>query len=166
MTLKSLLVRLRSVLELPLGDVLELGLFRIPIGIPFGSCEYSPGYSPNKEGSPRVLLKRKIFGADGRMREVMVIVHPEVTPPSSTISIVDCFLGFVPHLTGVTKKHATQGSDDSKGKKISTKRVPQPSVAPRLPTRVVDHEPKSNPFTLLLDFTLVSLWPHVGNWHF
>ncbi|KAA8529805.1 hypothetical protein F0562_034338 [Nyssa sinensis] len=252
-------------LELSLGDVLELGFFGIPIGIPFGNHEYNPGYSPVREGSRRVPFKRKIFVMDGRMREVMITVdtiklvedrspflehqvcyditramvgmskwlssseghvhianglegdmtcaQQEIDSLHGQISSLDdahestkdellkikndgdlvafitkyqdAFLedviiylggeesssvpcsreGSVPPLAGFTKKHATQGSDDPKGKKISTKRVPQPSVAPRLPTGVVNHEPKPNPFTLLSDSTLVSPWPRTGDWH-
>ncbi|KAA8532475.1 hypothetical protein F0562_032508 [Nyssa sinensis] len=44
------------------------------------------------------------------MREVMLMVHLEKTPSSSTIFIVDRFSGSVPPLTGVTRKRAMQDS--------------------------------------------------------
>ncbi|KAA8547322.1 hypothetical protein F0562_003814 [Nyssa sinensis] len=58
-------------------------------------------------------------------------VEPGETLPNSMISIVDRFLSFVPLFTGVTKKRAAQGSDDSKGKKIQTEGIPCPSEAPQ-----------------------------------
>ncbi|KAA8532328.1 hypothetical protein F0562_032417 [Nyssa sinensis] len=89
-------------------DILESGLFGIPIGIPFESREYNPRYNPNREGSLQVPLKRREFGTDGRMREFMVMVHLKEAPLSSTISMVNRFSGSVPPLTGVTKKCVTQ----------------------------------------------------------
>ncbi|KAA8537011.1 hypothetical protein F0562_029489 [Nyssa sinensis] len=99
----NLLDLTRQVVERPTIDVLEPSLFGIPVRILFGSREYNPRYSPDREGTSLVLLNRKIFGIDGRMREVMVIVHPEEALPNSTTSIIDYFSGFVPPLTGVTK---------------------------------------------------------------
>ncbi|KAA8517800.1 hypothetical protein F0562_015274 [Nyssa sinensis] len=109
-----------KVSEGPTIDVSELGLFRILVGILFKSHEYNLGYSLDREGSSRVPLKSKIFGVDGRIREVMGMVNPEKAPLSLTISIIDCFSSSIPSLIGVTIKRATQGSDDPKGKKIST----------------------------------------------
>ncbi|KAA8544792.1 hypothetical protein F0562_019504 [Nyssa sinensis] len=72
----SLLDPTKQVVEGTTIDVLESGLFGISIRIPSESRKYSPEYSLDKEGSLRVPLKRKIFGMDGQIREVMVMVHP------------------------------------------------------------------------------------------
>ncbi|KAA8521365.1 hypothetical protein F0562_012073 [Nyssa sinensis] len=97
------------------GDLSPSGIL---VRIPSKSRGYNSDYSPDKEGFPRVPSKRRIFGADGRMRGVMIMVHLEEAPLSLTVSIVDHFSSFIPPLIGVTRKRATQGSDDSKGKKI------------------------------------------------
>ncbi|KAA8514897.1 hypothetical protein F0562_018076 [Nyssa sinensis] len=49
----------------------------------------------------------------------------------------------------VSKKRALHGSNDPKGKRTMTKKVPQVGAAPRPPTRVVFREPKVNPSFLL-----------------
>ncbi|KAA8538820.1 hypothetical protein F0562_025512 [Nyssa sinensis] len=87
------------------------------------------------------------------MKELMVMVRPEEAPLSSTISIVDQFSSSVPPLIGVTKKKATQGLDDSMGKNILIKRVPQPVVVPCPSTEVVIHEPEANPSTFPFNST-------------
>ncbi|KAA8524319.1 hypothetical protein F0562_010742 [Nyssa sinensis] len=94
----------KQVVEGPTIDILEPGLFGIPIGIPFGSRRYSLRYSLDREGFSQAPLKMQIFGADGPMKEVMVMVRLEEAPHSSTVSIVDRFSCFVSHLTGVIGK--------------------------------------------------------------
>ncbi|KAA8517665.1 hypothetical protein F0562_015139 [Nyssa sinensis] len=55
----SLLDLIRQVVEGPTIDVLNPGLFRILVGIPFESCEYSLGYSPGQRRFSMSAVEKK-----------------------------------------------------------------------------------------------------------
>ncbi|KAA8546257.1 hypothetical protein F0562_003004 [Nyssa sinensis] len=103
--------------EVPTINIVESGLHRIPVGIPFRSYEYSHSYSLDRHNSPRVPIKRRILDADGRMTEVTVMVRLVEAPPSSTMSIVERFSRSIPSLTGISRKRVTQGTEDPKRKR-------------------------------------------------
>ncbi|KAA8547132.1 hypothetical protein F0562_003561 [Nyssa sinensis] len=75
----------------------------------------------------------KIKDDDDRETKVMVVVHPENASPSSTITIVERYSSSVLHLTGVSMKHASYGSNDPKRKRMMTEKASQAATAPQPP---------------------------------